>query len=165
MNMFLLAQVPPSAIVIGGGAVFVLVAIGAIVAKLIVVGNPSEMLVISGKRQREGQGYRVLIGGRTLVIPIIEKVSKLSLRNMQVGLEVSAQAGGGTMMPITITGVANVKVSSSPGERANAIERVLGQSSQALQRVARETPERASRAVVGKMTPYQHREHRHQTGP
>ena len=63
MNMILLAQVPPSALVIGGGAVFVLVAMAAIVAKLIVVGNPSEMLVISGKRQREGQGYRVLIGG------------------------------------------------------------------------------------------------------
>ena len=72
---------------------------------------------------------------------------------MQVGLEVSAQAGGGTMMPITITGVANVKVSSSPGERANAIERFLGQSSQELQRVARETLEGGIRAVIGKMTP------------
>ena len=45
---------------------------------------------------------------------IIERVSKISLRNMQVGLEVKAQAGGGTMIPITVTGVANVKVSSEP---------------------------------------------------
>jgi flotillin len=152
MNTFLLAQASP-AIVIGGGLLFAMVALAVIVAKLIVVGNPSEMLVISGKRQREGQGYRVLIGGRTLVIPIIEKVARISLRNMQVGLEVSAQAGGGTMMPITITGVANVKVSSDPGERANAIERFLGQPSQELQRVARETLEGGIRAVIGKMTP------------
>ncbi len=152
MNTFLLAQASP-AIVIGGGLLFAMVALAVIVAKLIVVGNPSEMLVISGKRQKEGQGYRVLIGGRTLVIPIIEKVARISLRNMQVGLEVSAQAGGGTMMPITITGVANVKVSSDPGERANAIERFLGQPSQELQRVARETLEGGIRAVIGKMTP------------
>ncbi len=152
MNAFLLAQAT-TGIMIGGGLLFAAIATAVIVAKLIVVGNPSEMLVISGKRQREGQGYRILIGGRTLVIPIIEKVSKLSLRNMQVALEVSAQAGGGTMMPITINGVANVKVSSSPGERANAIERFLGQPPQELQRVARETLEGGIRAVIGKMTP------------
>ncbi len=152
MNAFLLAQAT-TGIMIGGGLLFAAIATAVIVAKLIVVGNPSEMLVISGKRQREGQGYRILIGGRTLVIPIIEKVSKLSLRNMQVALEVSAHAGGGTMMPITINGVANVKDSSSPGERANAIERFLGQPSQELQRVARETLEGGIRAVIGKMTP------------
>ena len=152
MNTFLLAQAT-TGIMIGGGLLFAAIATAVIVAKLIVVGNPSEMLVISGKRQREGQGYRILIGGRTLVIPIIEKVARISLRNMQVGLEVSAQAGGGTMMPITINGVANVKVSSDPGERANAIERFLGQPSQELQRVARETLEGGIRAVIGKMTP------------
>ncbi len=137
------------AVVIG----FLIVAAIVIAVKLVVVGNPSEMLVISGKRQRSGAGYRVLIGGRTFVIPIFEKVERISLRNMQVTLEVRAQAGGGTMMPTIVTGVANVKVSSSPDERSNAIERFLGQPSQELQRVARETLEGGLRAVIGKMTP------------
>ncbi|MEK6674430.1 MAG: SPFH domain-containing protein [Planctomycetota bacterium] len=140
-------------IIIGIGILVILVIVILLVAKLMVVGNPSEMLVISGRRQDDGQGYRTLIGGRTLVIPIIEKVSCLSLRNMQVSLEVSAQSGGGTMVPITVTGVANVKVSSDPAERSNAIERFLDQPSEELQRVARETLEGGLRAVIGKMTP------------
>lgn len=154
MNTTSLAQSsPPAGIIIGFCVLALLVALIIIIAKLMVVGKPSEMLIISGKRQKDGQGYRTLIGGRTLVIPIIEKISRLSLRNMQVQLEVSAQAGGGTMMPITVSGVANVKVSSDPGERGNAIERFLDQPSEELQRVARETLEGGLRAVIGKMTP------------
>lgn len=154
MTTILLGQgSPPAGLIIGGFVVLLIVALIVIIAKLAVVGNPSEMLIISGKRQKDGQGYRTLIGGRTLVIPIIEKVSRLSLRNMQVQLEVSAQSGGGTMVPINVNGVANVKVSSDPTERANAIERFLDQPAQELQRVARETLEGGLRAVIGKMTP------------
>ncbi len=130
---------------------FVLAA-AAIAAKLVVVGNPNELLVISG-RQRDGMGYRTLIGGRTYVIPVFNRVARLSLRNMQVPLEVKAQSGGGTMMPIIVTGVANVKISSDPAERGNAIERFLDQPMQELQRVAKETLEGGLRAVIGKMTP------------
>ncbi len=153
MNTTLTSQVSSEAVVmIGGGILFIFVAIAVLVAKIMVVGNPSELLVISGKRSA-GLGYRTLIGGRTLVIPIIEKVSRVSLRNMQVGLEVKAQSGGGRMIPVTVTGVANVKVSSEPDVRGNAIERFLGQPSTELQRVARETLEGGLRAVIGKMTP------------
>lgn len=148
-----LAEGVPSGLLIGGFILFVFIAIAALVAKLMVVGNPSELLVISGKRTGEGQGYRTLIGGRTLVIPIIEKVSGLSLRNMQVALEVKAQSGGGTMIPVYVTGVANVKVASDPEIRGNAIERFLGQPQAEMQRVARETLEGGLRAVIGKMTP------------
>ncbi len=155
MNTSYLAQSGDvsAGVVIGVGLLLVIVAIIILIAKLTLVGNPSEMLIVSGKRQKDGLGYRTLIGGRTLVIPIIEKVSRLSLRNMQVQLEVSAQCGSGTMVPITVTGVANVKVSSAPGERANAIERFLNQPADELQRVARETLEGGLRAVISKMTP------------
>jgi flotillin len=139
-----------AAILIAFVLLFVVVVVMAIIARLIVVGNPSEMLIISGRRQRDGVGYRIVIGGRTLVIPLIEHVARLSLRNMQVPLEVKAQAGGGTMVPVIVTGVANVKVSSDPSERANAIERFLGQPAEQLQRVSKETLEGGLRAVIGK---------------
>lgn len=156
MNSLILAaanEAIPVGIILGFFVLIVIVAVIVVVAKLIVVGSPNEMLIISGKRLRDGSGYRVLIGGRTLVIPVIEKVDRLSLRNMQVQLEVKAQSGGGTMLPLIVTGVANVKVSSNPAERGNAIERFLGQPVQELQRVARETLEGGLRAVIGKMTP------------
>jgi flotillin len=142
-----------AALVIGGGILIVVIAFLALVAKIMVVGNPSEMLVISGKRAGPNQGYRTLIGGRTLVIPIIEKVSRISLRNMQVALEVKAQAGGGKFIPVQVNGVANVKVCSEPDVRGNAIERFLDQPAVEMQRVARETLEGGLRAVIGKMTP------------
>ncbi len=143
-------SVPSWGVILGvvglGLAITVLIAIN----KFMVVGHPSDMLVISGKRTGEHKGYRTLIGGRTIVIPILEKVDRLSLRSMQVGLEVKAQAGGGTM--IAVTGVANVKVSSDPSLRGNAIERFLGQTTMEMQCVARETLEGGLRAVIGKMT-------------
>jgi len=141
------------AIIIGGAILGAIVAFVVLVARLMVVGNPSELLVISGRRTGGGTGYRTLIGGRTMVIPIIEKVARISLRNMQVALEVKAQSGGGKMIPVTVTGVANVKVSSEPDVMGNAIERFLGQPQQEMQLVARETLEGGLRAVIGKMTP------------
>lgn len=153
----LLAQGQPdnigSAIVIGIGILFIIITFLVLVAKFTVVGNPSELLVISGRSSGTNLGYRTLIGGRTVVVPIIEKVALLSLRNMQVALEVKAQSGGGKMIPITVTGVANVKVSSDPEVRGAAIERFLGQPQQEMERVARETLEGGLRAVIGKMTP------------
>lgn len=149
----ILADALSAGISIGVFLLFMFLFAVIVIAKLTVVGNPSEMLIISGKRNREGQGYRVLIGGRTCVIPIFEKVERLGLRNMQVGLEVKAQSGGGTMLPININGVANVKISSDPALRPNAIERFLGHPPQEIQRVARETLEGGLRAVIGKMRP------------
>jgi flotillin len=137
---------------IGLIALFCFLGLLLLVMKCTVVGNPSELLVISGKKS-EGRGYRTLIGGRTIVIPILEKVARLSLRNMQVSLEVTAQSGGGNMIPVAVNGVANVKISSEPANRGNAIERFLEQPAAELQRVARETLEGGLRAVIGKMTP------------
>ncbi|HPF39958.1 MAG TPA: SPFH domain-containing protein [Phycisphaerae bacterium] len=153
MSTLMLAEkVDFSWYVIGGGALLLVMTFIWVVTKWIVVGNPSEMLVISGKGG-DGHGYRILIGGRTIVVPILEKVSRLSLKNMQVGLEVKAQAGGGTMIPVSVNGVANVKVASDPDIRGNAIERFLDQPLGEMQRVARETLEGGLRAVIGKMTP------------
>jgi len=155
MIIFILGQsdAVPSGIVIGVGILFVVVTFISLVAKFTVVGNPSELLVISGRRSAGDLGYRTLIGGRTVVVPILEKVARLSLRNMQVALEVKAQSGGGKMIPINVNGVANVKVSSDAEVRGNAIERFLGEPQEELERVARETLEGGLRAVIGKMTP------------
>ncbi|MFH1731207.1 MAG: SPFH domain-containing protein [Planctomycetota bacterium] len=155
MNTLLLGVSSGAAagLLIGVVVLVAVIAVIVIVAKLIVVGNPNEMLIITGATTREGLGYRIVIGGRKLVIPVINKVTRLSLRNMQVALEVKAQSGGGKMMPIFVNGVANVKISSDPAERGNAIERFLDQPVQELQRVARETLEGGLRAVIGKMTP------------
>ena len=87
MNWVVLGQTEyvMAALVIGALVLGCIIALGVLISHLMVVGNPSELLVISGRRAKDGQGYRTLIGGRTLVIPILEKAARLSLRNMQVG--------------------------------------------------------------------------------
>lgn len=151
--MIMLAVLDITWMILGGVGLFVVLCVIWLISNFIVVGNPSELVVISGSQGAGGSGYRILIGGRTLRIPILEHIDRISLRNMQVGLEVKAQSGGGKMIPITVTGVANVKVSSDPDIRGNSIERFLGQPQVVMERVSRETLEGGLRAVIGKMTP------------
>lgn len=125
--------------------------------------NPNEILVLSGRkhRTREGDevGYRVIFGGRTLVIPIIETVGRMDLKSMLIPVEVrNAYSKGGT--PLHIQAIANVKLSSDPSVVGNAIERFLGRDPEEIRRVARETLEGNLRGVVATLTPEQVNEDR-----
>jgi flotillin len=118
--------------------------------------NPNEILVLSGRKHRTatGQelGYRVIVGGRVFVIPILETVQKLSLVTMPAVVEVrNAYSKGG--IPLNIQAIANVKVSSHPEMLGNAIERFLGRGQTEIERVARETLEGNLRGVVATLTP------------
>ena len=125
--------------------------------------NPNEILVLSGRKHKtkDGQevGYRVIFGGRTIRIPILETIKKMDLRTMAVPIEISnAYAKGGT--PLQIHAIANVKISSNPAIAGNAIERFLDHNSGEIARVARETLEGNLRGVVATLTPEQLNEDR-----
>ena len=77
-----------------GAAVLIVLALLftiAIISSLIVICPPNRIAVITGKNRTlsDGRtvGYRILKGGRTLRIPIIEKVSWMDLNT--IPLEVS----------------------------------------------------------------------------
>lgn len=125
--------------------------------------NPNEILVLSGRKHRndEGQevGYRVIFGGRTIVIPILEIVKRMDLTTMPVPVEVrNAYSKGG--IPLHIQAIANVKISSDAKIVGNAIERFLGRDRSEITRVARETLEGNLRGVVAMLTPEQINEDR-----
>jgi flotillin len=125
--------------------------------------NPNEILVLSGRKHRTEQGeelgYRVIFGGRTIVIPVLETVERMDITTMPVLVEVhNAYAKGGT--PLHIQAIANVKVSSDPLVVGNAIERFLGRDRGEIARVARETLEGNLRGVVAMLTPEQVNEDR-----
>jgi len=142
--------------------VFVVVLLGSIVASLLVlkrclfVVQPNEALVLSGRPHMlpDGTrvGYRVVLGGRVLRIPILETVSRIDLTNLPVEIHShSAYAKEGT--PVDLHEVANVKVSSDPAIMRNAIERFLDRSREEIHRVATETLEGSLRQVVAVMSP------------
>ncbi|HVV87449.1 MAG TPA: SPFH domain-containing protein, partial [Kofleriaceae bacterium] len=128
-----------------------------VVARLTYICPPNEVLIFSGRhRQLEGSGrtvgYRVIQGGRSVRIPLIEIVDRMSLSNMIIELRVQgAYSKGG--IPLNVQGVANVKVSSQATALANAVERFLGRSREEIMQVARETLEGNLRGVLATLTP------------
>ncbi|VXD20394.1 flotillin family protein [Planktothrix paucivesiculata] len=125
--------------------------------------KPNEILILSGRKRRnkEGQelGYRVIFGGRTMCIPILETVKTMDLRTMPVRVEIkNAYSKGGT--PLNIQAIANVKISNDRQIVGNAIERFLERDRSEISRVAKETLEGNLRGVVGTLTPEQLNEDR-----
>ena len=143
--------------------IFVVIVIVGLANSLVQICDPNKILIISGRKYKreDGQklGYRVIYGGRTLRIPILEQVKTMDLTTMPVPIEVTnAYAKGGT--PLNIQAIANVKISGDWSLVGNAIERFLGRDRAEISRVARETLEGNLRGVVATLTPEQLNEDR-----
>ena len=144
-------------------ALFGIIAI-AMVATIMLIKNvlyvcqPNEVLVFSGRARATAEGrsvgYRIIKGGRTLRVPLIESVDRMDLTNIIIELTVkNAYSKGG--IPLTVQGVANIKV---PGEEPllhASLERFLGKSREEIKKVARETLEGNLRGVLAILTPEQ----------
>ena len=138
--------------------VIAVVAIVLVVKNVLYVCQPNEVLVFSGRARqtREGRsvGYRIVKGGRTLRVPLIETVDRMDLTNIIIEVTVrGAYSKGG--IPLTVQGVANIKI---PGEEPlihNALERFLGKSRDEIRKIARETLEGNLRGVLATLTPEQ----------
>ncbi len=128
-----------------------------IVKNLLYVCQPSEVLVFSGRKHRQAGrvvGYRIVKGGRAFRYPLIETVDRMDLTNMIIEVTVkNAYSKGG--IPLTVQGVANIKV---PGELPlihHALERFLGRTREEIMRLGRETLEGNLRGVLATLTPEQ----------
>jgi flotillin len=83
---------------------------------------------------------------------VLERVDQLDMSAMSIDIGVNNAYSRGNI-PLRIHAIANVKLSSDPRLIRNAIERFLGQSTQEIQMVARQTLEGALREVLAQMTP------------
>src|SRR5690606_31417404 len=85
------------------------VALIMLVKNILYVCQPNEVLVFSGRtRVFDGRplGYRIVKGGRTLRVPLLETVDRMDLTNMIIEITVrGAYSKGG--IPLTVQGVAN----------------------------------------------------------
>lgn len=129
-----------------------------LIKNVLYVCQPNEVLVFSGRARATAEGrsvgYRIIKGGRTLRVPLIESVDRMDLTNIIIDLTVkNAYSKGG--IPLTVQGVANIKV---PGEEPllhASLERFLGKSREEIKKVARETLEGNLRGVLAILTPEQ----------
>ncbi|MBX3232460.1 MAG: flotillin family protein [Labilithrix sp.] len=143
------------AVVIVVVAVLAVASVMAIINKLVHICQPNEVLVFSGTQRRQGDralGYRLVQGGRGILIPLLERVDRLDLTNMIVDVRVEgAYSKGG--IPLNVNAVANVKIASTEPVIRNAIERFLGKPRKLVETVAKETLEGNLRGVLATLTP------------
>lgn len=125
--------------------------------KLIYICGPNQVLIFSGRGRVEAgrrYGYRLIKGGRGIRVPFLEEVNMLDLTNMVIDVTAhNAYSKGG--IPLTVQGVANVKIAGFEPVLNNAIERFIGKSRQEIMDIAKATLEGSLRGILATLTPEQ----------
>ncbi len=121
--------------------------------------GPNEVLVVSGRPHKftdpDGtprvRGFRVVKGGGTFVIPVLEKVDILSLELLTIDVqtpEVYTSKG----VPVRVDGVAQIKVKGDDISIATSAEQFLSKGANEIRSIATQTLEGHLRAILGTLT-------------
>ncbi|MGH2545087.1 MAG: flotillin family protein [Ardenticatenaceae bacterium] len=122
--------------------------------------GPNEVLVISGRRDRyieaatgeeKARNYRIVQGGGTFVWPVVERVDDLSLEIMTIDV-VTPKVYTSKGVPLTVDGVAQVKIRGDDVSISTAAEQFLSKTVQEIKNVALQTMEGHLRAILGTLT-------------
>jgi flotillin len=121
--------------------------------------GPNEVLIISGRRRtvtgpdgrRRTVGYRLVHGGGTFVWPIKEKVQRMSLELMTLEVR-TPEVYTVNAVPVTVDGVAQVKIKGDEESIAIAAEQFLSRSREDVMKTVLQTVEGHMRAVLGTLT-------------
>jgi flotillin len=117
--------------------------------------SPNEAAVFSGRKRRlpDGHtvGYRLVRGGASLRIPLLEKVEYLSLNVFTIPLEIR-RAYTLKGVPVSVKAVANVKIKSDDLSLQAAAERFLSRSQQEVKQIIFQTLEGHLRSILGTLT-------------
>ncbi len=136
--------------------VVIFMAVAAAIRSLIIICPPNQVAVVSGRTRTlpDGRkvGYRVIKGGRTIRIPLLEKVEYMTLNTIPIEVSVHNAYSRGAI-PLDVQGVANIKVSSREGILENSVERFLGRPADYIQQIAKENLEANLRGVLATLTP------------
>ncbi|MCO5176500.1 MAG: SPFH domain-containing protein [Thermomicrobiales bacterium] len=150
-------------VVVTLGVLFVLAALVGLV--LLVNSNiikvpPSTVAIFSGRKrtvtnpetgEHQTVGYRIVKGGSSVRIPILERVDYLSLNVITIPLKIqSAYTKEG--VPVAVDAVANVKIGGDDYSIGNAIERFLGMPHDQIRNVIFQTMEGHLRSILGTLT-------------
>jgi flotillin len=139
------------AIAASGVLVFVMM-----LTRFLYICRPSEILIFSGRKHRLADGTevgsRVIFGGRSWRIPLIESVQRMKMLSMPIDVQVQG-AYTKVGIPLKVRAIAVIKLSSDPSIVMNAVERFLGRGQQDIQQVAKETLEGNLRGVLATLTP------------
>ena len=145
-----------TALILGAVLAVVVLVILTTIRSLIIICPPNRVAVISGRSRQlsDGRtvGYRAIRGGRTLRVPLLERVSWMELNTIPIEVSVMNAYSKGAI-PLHVQGIANVKVSSVEGLLQNSVERFLEVPQSEIAAIAKETLEANLRGVLATLTP------------
>ncbi len=154
----LLPELGPVALAVVGIVVVIFLFIMVWSSRYTKVG-PNEVLVVSGRKhefidgegQRFARGFRIVKGGGTFILPVIEMSNVLSLELLTIDVmtpEVYTSKG----VPVKVDGVAQIKVKGDDISIATAAEQFLSKGTAEIKNIAMQTLEGHLRAILGTMT-------------
>ncbi|HZF66714.1 MAG TPA: hypothetical protein VEZ47_01615 [Gemmatirosa sp.] len=138
-------------------------AYGAVLAAVVVLGlalffarcykraDANQILVISGRRSREGENARCINGGGALVIPILEGHGYLSLEPMDVPVKLE-DALSLENIRISVPSVFTIAIGTEPEYQQNAAARLLGKTSVEMAKIAEHILVGQLRAVIATLS-------------
>ncbi len=142
------------------GLFFVVMVTAFVMSRRYIKVGPNEVLVISGRRRTAidpvtgeptARNFRVVKGGGTFIIPVLERVDELSLELMTIEV-ITPKVYTVQGVPVTVDGVAQVKVRGSDVAIGTAAEQFLSKSTGEIKNVALQTLEGHLRAILGTLT-------------
>ncbi|HJA60350.1 MAG TPA: flotillin [Candidatus Brevibacterium intestinavium] len=137
---------------VGGIGVLIVIILIALIVILrsYKIAAPSEALIITGRNASGAPGSgRIVIGGRAVVYPIVQKAFILSLSSRQIQVEIDGISING--IALRLKGVAQVKVGGTEDDVRKAAQRFLDQQEQ-IDHYSKEILSGTLRAVVGTLT-------------
>lgn len=148
------------AILVAIGILFVLIVLGAFYASRYKKVGPNQVLVISGRRRTlinpatgkpERVGFRVVKGGGSFILPVLERVDVLSMEILTIEVEVrNVYTVQG--VPVHVDGVAQIKIRGDEASIYTAAEQFLSKGPDGIIYVAHETLAGHLRAILGMLT-------------
>jgi flotillin len=148
------------AILVAVGMLFVLFVMAGFYASRYKKVGPNQVLVVSGRRRmivnpatghREQLGFRVVKGGGTFIIPVLERMDVLSMEILTIEVEVrSVYTVEG--VPVHVDGVAQIKIRGDDTSIYTAAEQFLSKGPDGIVYVAHETLAGHLRAILGMLT-------------
>ena len=123
----------------------------AVIAAFIFIGYrkapPDVALVISGIRKK----HRIMVGRAGFVIPILERVDKLSLGAVQIDVKTSSAVPTAEYINIKVDSNVNVRVGQTPEMIELACQNFLNLPREEINRKVRDLLEGNVREIVGQM--------------
>lgn len=142
------------------GLFFVILVLALVYSSRYQKVGPNQVLIISGRStispdpttgQPQRRSFRIVRGGGTFIWPVVERVDNLSLELMTIEV-VTPNVYTIQGVPVSVDGVAQVKVGSDEVSIFTASEQFLSKKVNEIQNVALQTLEGHLRAIVGTMT-------------